>query len=309
MRSSFFLLLLLPFLSLSAQQQNSFYASGFLQYSYHEKNGQLDGEFVSYYENGLVKASGSFAEGQKQGTWKAWDTTGILRSKRFYRNNHDFDLLAEWGRDGENVDTRYLQKKKKELVARSYRSSDIDILYFQRYWNRILPGENNKELFSENFYGLIRNEIAAGRVIAFADDRFVNPLPAGEAAAFVNTIPGEYMLKAERQYYTSWQQMTDRMIGLGLRYKDNKEDKTIWLYVPDLLPVLDKYPGTGSLVADKLTRSSFETVPDMTTYMSKGNLPRKVGENEKIALLLAEIDFETGAWVYLIDRDLYRERK
>ncbi len=50
---------------LQAQQKNIYYPSGFVQFSYQVKDGRLNGDFVSYYENGFVKAKGNFIQGQK----------------------------------------------------------------------------------------------------------------------------------------------------------------------------------------------------------------------------------------------------
>ncbi|MEO7983623.1 MAG: hypothetical protein ABI688_06055 [Bacteroidota bacterium] len=295
--------LLSVFAQLSAQQTNSYYPSGLVRFSYEIKNDKLNGNYVSYYENGLVKAKGSFMNGQKTGNWQAWDTSGMLRSKRNYRNNLDFELLSEWNSSGCSVSAFYLEKKKKDLQGVvSYHNAN-DYMYTQRYWEAMSPGQDNLELFSNDFTALLKTEIAAGRIIMFSDDRFINNKPAGEAAALVNRTPDEYMLKVNHDFYAVNQKMQIRVIGIGLVYKDASGEKIGWLYGPDLFTALEKLPVPAPAIAGKFRDHLFSAKLEMTTVQAPGYHLRKIDEKERMALVLAEVDFETHAWVYLLEKD------
>ncbi len=302
MRLIFFSFLAVCSIQLRAQQKNNYYPSGLLQYSYDLKDDLLNGSFISYYDNGAVRAKGAFKNGQKSGVWQAWDTLGMLRSKRYYRNNTDFDLLSEWASTGCNVSSDYLERKKKAL-QQPFGFHD-DYLFLHRYWEIISSEPANHDLFSDEFNKLLKTEIEAGRIVAFNEDRFFTPIPSTDAAVIVDKIPDEYLLKEEHFYSASNQRMEVRNIGLGLVYKCAAGDKIAWLYVPDIYSVLYKLPLTGPSIADRLRNRSFSTKLDMTTFQSINQKPRKVRETERIAVILAEIDFETGAWVYLLDKDL-----
>ena len=111
-------------IQLQAQQKNIYYPSCFVQYSYQVKDGPLNGDFVSYYENGFIKAKGNFIQGQKQGIWKAWDSNGILRTQRNYRDNYDFDIIAEWTKTGCGIIA-------DELVIRIINSIPLRLLWIK----------------------------------------------------------------------------------------------------------------------------------------------------------------------------------
>jgi hypothetical protein len=213
--------------------------------------------------------------------------------------------MNEWSNNGCAMSPGYLEKKKTEFKT-PYSFHEGEPIYIHRYWETISPEETNNELFTSEFNGLLKEEIKAGRVTVFADDRFVSNLSPVEAAKLVNRIPDGFLLKTDHCFFASRQQMTVRVIGLGLKYKDAGGDKIAWLYYPDLRPVVYR---SFSSITDKFANQLFSTKLDMTTLKSTNREMAKVGENEKLTLLLAEIDFETGAWVYLLDKDLQHTKK
>ncbi len=294
--------------TLKAQQKNIYYPSGFVHYSYDVKNEKLNGEFASYYENGLISAKGSFTNGQKTGKWQAWDSSGILRTSRMYRNNSDFDLLAEWTQGGNNIPEENTKKKNEKFHAGSTNISAKDIIYIERYWKRILPGDANKELFSDEFNKSLEQEIASGNIHMFQDDRFVHLLSPAEAATILKGTPSQFVLKEQHSFFATSQQMQAKIIGLGLLYKNKEEEITYWLYYPDMEPALQNMPEPALLIAGKISAHSFITEIDMTTYRAVNYQPRKVSENEKIVLLLREADYEAQVWIYLLDKELMANR-
>ena len=143
-------------IQLQAQQKNIYYPSCFVQYSYQVKDGPLNGDFVSYYENGFVKAKENFIQGQKQGIWKAWDTNGILRTQRNYRDNYDFDIVAEWTKTGCGISADELSNKNNKLHTAA--SVMDNVIYRQRFWKKAIPVATNSTLYSNESCNLLKKE-------------------------------------------------------------------------------------------------------------------------------------------------------
>jgi Gliding motility associated protein GldN len=57
---------------------------------YHETNGMLNGNYISYYKNGVKKSEGSFSYNKRIGEWIVWDSTGKLRVKRNFTSPLEF---------------------------------------------------------------------------------------------------------------------------------------------------------------------------------------------------------------------------
>jgi antitoxin component YwqK of YwqJK toxin-antitoxin module len=57
---------------------------GILSHIYFYKNGQLDGFYKSYYENGVLESYGEYLNGTKKGTWFYYSKKGaILKKENF----------------------------------------------------------------------------------------------------------------------------------------------------------------------------------------------------------------------------------
>lgn len=298
------LLILLPVLvclQASAQQQQLYYASGLLQYSYEVKDGKFNGSFTSYHDNGLMKAKGNFINGKRSGTWQAWDEEGVLRIKRSYNNDATIDLLAEWKKTGCQVDAAYLEQKERRLNEALASVKYEDLFFHLRYWNLVLPSKENADIFAADFTEYVKKGIADGRITAFSDDRCVNIIKPAEAKWLTGT-PDAFLLKEDHSFSQSTQRNVVNIISLGLTFHYYGDTKTAWLYFPHL-----RSSAQGSTVASaivtRLDQGSFTSTIDMTTFHSN-NKPRKISGTETIYLRLAEIDMETTAWIYLQEKDL-----
>lgn len=60
----------------------------------------LNGLFVSYYENGQVKAKGYLKNNRKSGLWTAWYPNGVMHSQRKYVDNDSFHIVNAWDSNG-----------------------------------------------------------------------------------------------------------------------------------------------------------------------------------------------------------------
>ncbi|MAJ32829.1 MAG: hypothetical protein CMC18_09350 [Flavobacteriaceae bacterium] len=69
---------------MEAKQYELFYSNGAMRIKVELKNGELNGDYVSYYPNGKKKMEGKFRKGKQQGLWRYYSSENkILERKRF----------------------------------------------------------------------------------------------------------------------------------------------------------------------------------------------------------------------------------
>lgn len=61
-------------------RHSMWHENGQLRQTQHYKNGEVDGDFKSYYENGVVELQGSYTEGRRSGVWTWYDDRGGITS-------------------------------------------------------------------------------------------------------------------------------------------------------------------------------------------------------------------------------------
>jgi antitoxin component YwqK of YwqJK toxin-antitoxin module len=50
-------------------------------------NGELDGRYVEYYENGIIKEIGTYSEGMKTGEWKVYWDNGVINEIGYFEKD------------------------------------------------------------------------------------------------------------------------------------------------------------------------------------------------------------------------------
>lgn len=69
---------------MEAKKYELFYSNGAIRIKVELKNGELNGDYVSYYPNGKKKIEGKFRKGKQQGLWRYYSAENkILERKRF----------------------------------------------------------------------------------------------------------------------------------------------------------------------------------------------------------------------------------
>src|SRR4030066_117377 len=53
-----------------------------------KKNGEADGEYICYYKNGKLKEKGYFINDKREGEYKAYFKNGQIREQAFYKNGN-----------------------------------------------------------------------------------------------------------------------------------------------------------------------------------------------------------------------------
>lgn len=79
------------------------------------KKGVLDGERISYYNNGSIKIQGEYKQGLYHGTWNSYSISGELLYSAKYRNDSIQNLHAD--KESVQQNSEYICDSKKKLLA------------------------------------------------------------------------------------------------------------------------------------------------------------------------------------------------
>jgi len=89
-----FFTLLLFVSSCFAQTVTHNYADSTMHCKYQTTLGMLNGEYASFYKNGVLKSRGFFQYNNRIGEWSLWDSTGNLKVKRNYTNPYEYRRIT-----------------------------------------------------------------------------------------------------------------------------------------------------------------------------------------------------------------------
>jgi hypothetical protein len=165
-RLVFFILLLLAGV-LEAQNELQYYKCDSFSCKYQTTSSMLNGNYVSYYKNGIKKSEGKFQLNNRIGEWDIWDSTGKLRVKRMYENPLDYtgiisdksnpgkpayslkrDSIGQWERYALNFEMiAYMQRDFKSIYT-----SDRQLFEYKALFN-VLYENALKKNFSVYYFG------------------------------------------------------------------------------------------------------------------------------------------------------------
>jgi len=141
--------------------------------SYQTENELLNGYYISKYANGKIKSTGRFIDNQKYGIWSVWDSLGILKNQRCYKNNYEFETIFPIQPNIKT--TKYISNAKYEL---NY-NSDNYIEYFNPtermvyssyiIWSSILKA-NNQEIFNQNILEALYKGIKDNKIVCYTEN-------------------------------------------------------------------------------------------------------------------------------------------
>ncbi len=157
--------------NLTAKTQTHEFISDKFNCSYETERGRLQGKYISYYPNGIKKAEGIFENNYRSGNWKLWDSTGILKMQRYYRNPFEYDILLP----DESADLPvnllvppiYTLRYNNENYYENFIVDESMIIWAKRIW-RWIPMENNELLFQNNvMFNTLNNNVLNGNIKAY----------------------------------------------------------------------------------------------------------------------------------------------
>lgn len=298
--------LLLAGSSLYAQEKRVLHPNGSVQFVYNEKDGLLDGPFASYTEDGQLTVSGSFKQNQKSGTWQSWDKKGVLRIKRWYRSNSDFDVLGHWDASGCEVNPAIFNELVVPTGCYYLVGHYYNPLYMQRHWKKLMPSGINNDFFSTSFLNFLQAKVLSGEILAFSDVRFINHVSKETAAAALSNIPQSISVQEQNQMFRDATCMERKIQGIGLVYNDNGVEKTYWLGVYSIASIKN-IPADIQPIIIKLTSGVYVGNMELTTRKATGFKPTAVNAEEGLHVLLSEIEFEGQAWIFQLDKKLSKQ--
>lgn len=241
------------FLSISkAQVISDYYKNPPLKYQANTKDGCLDGTFTSWHSNGQKKAEGEFNMNQRIGTWKVWNSAGILKVHRVYQNNFQFEVLAcQSDRDLPLLRSNFLRYEltKNDAGFISYPKTEADNIYWETMiWRKVEKNQTNAPLFKEENKKHLFKELATAENIPIYksdSDAFKDAFNAKDRKQLLNQEKIElvgYVIKEIKFFDVTINLTESRILGICPIVKINgEEEKALcWLKYEDVRPLLAK---------------------------------------------------------------------
>ncbi|MGZ3863151.1 MAG: toxin-antitoxin system YwqK family antitoxin [Bacteroidia bacterium] len=83
-----------------------FYSTGKIMEKGTFENGNKEGKWIRYNENGLTIGIAAYVAGKKDGTWIVWDDNGKKRFEMHYRSGEKTGTWITWNENGEQVSSK-----------------------------------------------------------------------------------------------------------------------------------------------------------------------------------------------------------
>ena len=179
------LLLILPFVFLSfigADKMRRSFEMENIKCSYETTEGRIDGNYVSYYNNGKKKSEGKFDNNYRIGKWTVWDSTGRIRMQREYSDAFTFKrLLPEVPKDKVikllNVPQYSLQYNKDGFIE-DFKLRERAVLWAKLIWRFVTPKQNPILFEKDKLFYILNKNISNKNITPYqvTDDEFGNEL-------------------------------------------------------------------------------------------------------------------------------------
>lgn len=218
--------------------------SEILKCSYSMNKGRIDGNFVSYYENGKKRAEGKFENNYRIGKWSVWDTAGKLRMVRVYENPFVYKIITPQGM----ADTSsYKLERDENGLLKYFRLREKAIFWSQRIWRNI-EKENNDALFDKDrLFKVIYENLLNGDVKGYgtSDDEFKTQLSITDIQKIDTGKISikKYKMKEDAFFDTDRNIFECGIIGIcpvAINKETGKEEDLFWIYYPQLRKPLAK---------------------------------------------------------------------
>jgi len=225
----------------SAQIETKSFQDGNLRCEYTLLNKQLDGNYVSYYRNGLKKAEGTFEHNCRVGVWSVWDSTGRLRLQRDYSNLFEYKQLFPVVSTDPPV--ALLNKPAYELTYNEkgfiayFDIKERMVVWAKRVWRMITPEENPKLFGDDALYRILTKNIQSEKLNYYSaeDETFAKQLTQLPEPNNYKVIA--YKLKEDTFFDNERLVSESRILGICPVAIDLKTKDTVdlyWIYFPHL---------------------------------------------------------------------------
>lgn len=252
------LLIILPFIFLSFiggdKMKRSFETKN-IKCSYETTEGRIDGNYVSYYNNGKKKSEGKFENNYRIGKWTVWDSTGRIRMQRDYSDAFTFKrLLPEVPKDKViellNVPQYSLQHNKDGFIE-YFELRERAVLWANRIWRFVAPNENSILFEKDKLFSILNKNIFNKNITPYqvTDDEFRNELlVTGIDTSSIKLIG--YKIKEDCFFDNERLVSESRIIGICPVVVNKIKQDTVdlyWVYFPQIRKYLaqEKIQQTG----------------------------------------------------------------
>lgn len=165
-------------LTLSGQNQERIYQDNNKKIIYHLTQGKINGNYTSYYKNGIKKAEGNFENNLRTGKWTVWDSLGNVKMIRIYSDPFTFERIIPKVPDDKPIKLlnipRYKIKYNEEGYITYAYVKESDVSYHRRIWRFISPKENPILFEKDLLFRLLNKHILDSTIKAYStkDDEF-----------------------------------------------------------------------------------------------------------------------------------------
>lgn len=160
------------------QSSKKIYEDTLIKSIYQTTQGRINGNYTSYYKNGIKKAEGNFENNLRIGKWTVWDTLGNVKMIRIYSDPFTFERIIPKVPDDKPIKLlnipRYKIKYNEEGYIIYAYVKESDVSYHKRIWRFISPKENPILFEKDLLFRLLNKHILDSTIKAYStkDDEF-----------------------------------------------------------------------------------------------------------------------------------------
>lgn len=160
------------------QSSKKIYEDTLIKSIYQTTQGRINGNYTSYYKNGIKKAEGNFENNLRIGKWTVWDTLGNVKMIRIYSDPFTFERIIPKVPDDKPIELlnipRYKIKYNEEGYIIYAYVKESDVSYHKRIWRFISPKENPILFEKDLLFRLLNKHILDSTIKAYStkDDEF-----------------------------------------------------------------------------------------------------------------------------------------
>lgn len=160
------------------QSSKKIYEDTLIKSIYQTTQGRINGNYTSYYKNGIKKAEGNFENNLRIGKWTVWDTLGNVKMIRIYSDPFTFERIIPKVPDDKPIKLlnipRYKIKYNEEGYITYAYVKESDVSYHRRIWRFISPKENPILFEKDLLFRLLNKHILDSTIKAYStkDDEF-----------------------------------------------------------------------------------------------------------------------------------------
>lgn len=243
------------------------------------KEGKLNGEYISFYKNGNVKARGELINNVRTGKWIVNDSTG----KKIHERNYSNDFLSfvklfpvpeEKGPASLFDSSFYHAVKDKSGMIPYFPLKERAVVYASRLWRNI-PKDQNQHLYAKDFlYKIVFAFVTDSSNLSYCseDDDFAKQIFPSQLKKYSlkNYAIINYKIKEDCIIDSDRMVSESRIIGIcpvGVNLKTKDTLDLYWIYFPYL-----REPFSENVTKIKNAKGEPQTIDDIFFFRNFSSL-------------------------------------